>query len=489
MYFFHRVMGARFLHSVPGFDEHYFLWEGFSLSRGMVPYRDFQEFKPPVIFLVNALGLKLFGLQEMAYRNVFSILALCAFLTFAIALLSRRTSRLFVAGLVALMISHFYYSGFHDSGIDDAESIGLFFFMIGTSVLLVRTRFERTQQVMGGAILSLAPLTKEPLAFATVGAWLALLLLCHFESPRFHAGLRFALFTVAGVAGVAVVWLGYMLATHSLGWYQLQLQLSFAYTKSYAVQIGWFPKDPAKGVFDESWKRLRESYVNYDRLAPFVPLFVAPLFLWGRRFLVGCAALLAFAGGVYAVTIGHGFRLHYFILAMTGTFFAAAICAVALEDYARRFGNGLRGWLGASWTGLALLALWSQYAAEKDAKYTSPPPAVSAAELAFVQSHSSRADKIWTTGDPLLYVYSDRLAALREGNAIDELLEYLPGNTDEERLAGEREELAQSMPKLVIFGDDAQPSYRKQRTMRALVMPFLHDFGYTQVSDKFWVRP
>jgi len=487
---FHRVMSAKAIHAPPGFDEHYFLWEGFSVTRGMVPYRDFQEFKPPMIMLVNALGLRLFGLHAMAYRQIFSLLSIGAFLAFTIALLSRRTSRLLVGALVAFMISHYFFSGFHDSSINNSESVGLFFFTIGTSILLLRTRWVRTQQIVGAAVLALAPLSKEPLVFVTLAAWLCLLCLHDVESGRFSAK-RFAIFTVAGAAGVGGIWLAYMLATHSLGWYIVQLKLSIAYTKNYAYQLGWFPKDPPEGVFAESWKRLRESYVNYTRIGPFVPLFAAALALSGRRFLVGCLSLCAVAAGLYAVTIGHGFAPHYFVMAMTGTFFAAAIGAIALDGYARRSGGGLRWWIGLSWVAGAFLALWSQFSDErvKQTSYVSSEPVVSPAELGFVRSHSARGDRIWTLGDPLLYVYSDRLNALREGNAVDELIDYYPGATDEERLAPQREELVHSPPKLIIFGDDAQSASRKQRITRALVNPFIKEFRYTKVGEKFYVRP
>jgi hypothetical protein len=425
----------------------------------------------------------------MAYRQIFALLSVSAFVTVTVALLSRRTGRLLVAALVAFMMSHFFYSGFHDSSIDNAESVGLFFFMIGTGILLVETRWLRTQQVLGGAMLALVPLSKEPLVFVTVAAWLCLVCLRHFESRRAGAGRRFALFTAVGVAGVAGLWLVYMLATRSLGWYIVQLELSIHYTKNYAYQTGSFPKAPTGGVFAESWKRLRENYVNYLRIGPFVPLFVASLSLWGRRVVVGGLALIAFCAGLYGVTIGHAFFPHYYVMAMTGAFFAAAVGAIALDRYATRSGKGLRAWVGLSWVAAALLALWPQFSEEREKTYTSVDPSVSPSELDFVRKHSTREDRIWTLGDPLLYVYSDRLDALREGIAIDELIEYYPGTTDEQRLAFERDELAHSPPKLVIFGEDSVAASRKDRITRALAVPFLRDFGYKKVSDKFYIRP
>src|SRR5258708_32092388 len=136
---FHRVIGARFRFAPFGFDEHYFLHEGWSVSKGLVPYRDLQEFKPPVIFFVNALGIKLFGLDALGYRQIFSILSVCGFLSLTLALLSRGTNRLLVGGVVALMIDHFFDTVFHNSSnssINSAGTLALDFFMMVAGALL-----------------------------------------------------------------------------------------------------------------------------------------------------------------------------------------------------------------------------------------------------------------------------------------------------------------------------------------------------------------
>ena len=489
---FHRVLAAKFLFAPFGFDERYFLHEGWSVSKGLVPYRDLQEFKPPMIFFANALGIKLFGLDGMAYRHMFSLLSLCGFLALAIALLSRETNRVFVGALFALMIDHFFDRGFHDSSINNAETLGLDFFMMGCGVLLIRTRRERLQQIVGGALLALAPLSKEPLAFVALTAWLAILLLHHVESQRPDAARRFAVCTIAGVVGVLVVWVTYMLVTHSLRWYLVELRLSTTYTKNYARQLNWFPKNPAGGVMAEYWRRLRGPYVNAGHIGVFVPLLVAPLALWGRRrSIVGVAALAAGAAALYGVTIGNGFAPHYFIMAMTGTFFCAVIGAMALDVYARQAGVAMTRWNSATWVVIALLGTYPRFSDEwiKFSDYKPVPPPVSHSEIDFVRSHSAPGDRIWTLGDPLLYVYSDRLTAFREGIVIDELIPYYPGNTDEQRLSGQREELLHNRPKLIVMGDDPVSYQRKQRYIRALVSPLLRDAGYIKLNDKFYARP
>ena len=494
---FHHVLGVKYRFAQIAYDEHYFLFEGWALLKGQIPYRDFQEFKPPVIFFVNALGLQLFGLDGLGYRQLLAFLSLASFLALTLALLSRGVNRWLVVGVLMLMIDHFYDDGLHNTVINDAETLALDFFMLGVGVLSMRTKWERTQLVLGGVLLSLSPLSKEPMAFPVLAAWATLLLLRRIES-RAGAGessggaaaWRFAAFTIVGVGGVLAAWLVYMLATDSLDWYILQLKLSMAYTENYAHQLRWAPRPSKYGVFAESLWRLAKRYVNPVHLTVFVPFFVALVTRHNRRRAAGMGALATFAASLYAVSIGQGFASRYFIMAMAGTFFCVLLGAISLDEYAKRLRPSLGPWVGPAWFVIALLMTGSRSIHElgKYASYAVPPPPVLQSDIDFVRANTSPGDTIWTTDDPLLYVYSDRESAFRGGIVLDEIIEYYPGNTDAERLAVVREGLEAKRPKLVIFGNTMVGARRKVRYTDALVMPFLRDEGYVRLDDRFYAR-
>ena len=495
---FHHVLGVKYRFAQIAYDEHYFLNEGWSVLKGQIPYKDFQEFKPPVIFIVNALGLQLFGLEGLGYRKFLALLSLASFLALAVALLSRRVHRLLVVGMLMLMIEHFYDDGLHNSVINDAETASLDFFLLGFGVLLARTKWPRAQQVLGGALLALSPLSKEPMAFATVGAWLSLLLLERFDAGSWAAAWRFARLTIAGVAGVVATWLVYMLATDSLSWYVLQLKLNFAYTENYAYQMRWATPAPEGGRLAEMSRRLQQGYVNGAHLGVFIPFFVALLSLWRRRWLVGVGAVITFVAALYGVSIGDGYAARYFIMAMTGTFFCVTLGALALDESAKGWDSSARARrfpvrhaLGAVWLGVALFMTLPRLGAElsKYSSYAPPPSPVPQSDIDFVHQHTSPGDKIWTTDDPLLYVFSDRESAFRGGIVLDDIIEYYPGNTDQERLRVVREGLDENLPKLVVFGNTQVSARRKRRYTRALVMPFLRDHGYVRLNDRFYLRP
>ena len=503
---FHHVLGVKYRFAQIAYDEHFFLHEGWSVLKGQVPYKDFQEFKPPVIFYANALGLQLFGMEGLGYRKFLALLSLVSFLALAVALLSRRVHRLLVVAALMLMVNHFYDDALHNEVINDAETLALDFFMLGTGVLLTKTRWERTRWVLGGALLALSPLSKEPMAFAVVAAWLSLLLLARSESRDNATPLRFALYSVAGVAGVMATWLGYMLITQSLSWYILQLKLNFAYTENYAYQLRWASRTPKGGALAEAYRRLTRGYVNAAHLAVFAPFFAALATLPGRRRWVALGAVVTFVASLYAVSIGHGYAPRYFIMAMTGTFFGVALGAIALQDFVaqssaalgRRFtshGVVRPSWLmhgvGAAYLLAALLSTLPRFALERQkyASYSAPLPDVPQSEIDFVRSHTGPDDTIFTTNDPLLYMLSDRRSAFRGGIVLDEIIGYYPGDTDEERLAPIRQGLEEKRPKLVVLGNVTVSYRRKRRYMKALVMPFLTDGKYIRLSDKFYLRP
>ncbi len=489
---FHHVLGVKYRFAQIAYDEHWFVNEGWSVVKGQVPYRDFQEFKPPALIFVNALGIQLFGIENLGYRKLLALLSLAGFLALAVALLSRRIHRLLVIGSLMLAIHHFYDDGLHNGVINDPETFALDFFMLGAGALLIRTQWERTQLVLGGVLLALAPLSKEPMVFPVVSAWLSLLLLHRIESTRKGAVQRFALFTISGVFGVAAIWLVYMLITRSLSWYILELKLSIAYAQNYAYQLGWAAADPEGGPLAEALRRLAKLYLNPAHLGVFVPFFLALLTLPGQRRIVGIGALVTFAASLYSVTIGGGYSPHYFIMAMAGTYFCMVLGAVALDTFfSKHWGSAARQVLGASWLALALFLTGPRFAAEwkKYASYKTEPPPVDPADIAFVREHSSPEDTIFTLDDPLLYVYSDRASGFRGGIVLDEIIDYYPGDTDEERLSVIRDGLDEKRPKLIVFGNTMFGARRKQRYIEAVVMPFIRDGGYVPLNDRFYVRP
>ncbi len=485
----HLLFSRAFVFGPIGFDEQYFLYEGFAFGKGMIPYRDFQEFKPPLIFVLNMLALKIFGLEAMRFRYFFQLLSLAAFLVVAVALLRRSVPRLVILGATALMLNTFLDPRFLQGGtLDTAEAAGLWFFLLGVGVLLaetrgpIRPRRQRWRQRIGGALLALAPLAKEPFCFPTLLAWATLALLTEGESDEPGAGRRFMKNTVLAAATVAAIWLLYMLITRSFVPYLVNLHETILYSADHDIMYGLFPKLGFWGTWAENCRRLQASYVNPAFLAPLLPYFLAAVLLWRHRPGRMAAGVVAtFAGALYGVTIGHGFFGHYFIVAMTGSFFAVVLGCLAIGERSPELSTSWRRWLGATLALMALYALQPRLAQEQDqwaARSPAPGP-VSARLIRLVDAKTGPLDRIWCVGMPAIYVFADRRAGSRIPYVHDSLLHMYPGATAAEKLATYRVELDLTMPKLVVLGEGRGG---REQHMDLLVMPFLHDHGYRLIG-------
>jgi hypothetical protein len=104
----------------------------------------------------------------------------------------------------------------------------------------------------------------------------------------------------------------------------------------------------------------------------------------------------------------------------------------------------------------------------------------------FIRKNSTPEDKIFTTGPPSLYVYTDRVGAVRESSIIDELIPAMPGNSDVEKLRPLYDELVDHRPKIVFL--DPEHGHRKYRHLAAAIMPFLTEYKYTKVNDTLYLR-
>jgi hypothetical protein len=130
----------------------------------------------------------------------------------------------------------------------------------------------------------------------------------------------------------------------------------------------------------------------------------------------------------------------------------------------------------------------SDFAKQRATQYHRQPwPEPVPGLLAFIRQNTTPADRIFTTGPPLLYPKADRISAVRESNIIDEILGSYEGNTDEEKLRPIRQQLERNLPKVVVL--DPEHVWRKGRTYRVLMMPFLAEHNYQKIRENLYLRP
>jgi hypothetical protein len=477
------ILARRLVLARIGFDESYFLWTGWSLNHGLVPYRDFIEYKPVMIFVLNALGLRLFGLDYHHYRYAFAILSGSSFLFLSLALIRRGADALLTFCVVVAMASALSAPGLHDLTINDTETVGISFLVLGLAFLLWGGRHVDLANTLGGAFLALAVMSKEPYGFISLTTWAAL----GFFN-RTDSGLpwrRYAVRTCAGAAIVALGILGFLLVTGALPYYVTAMRDYFAYT----ARIGCPKPTTLFDLATVAWRQMTRTLVTPAILGGLLPFLIA--FAIGSRARWGAriAVVLVVLAGVHAVSLGGCYWRHYFIMGLSGFLLWGALGAVALGRSLSRAPS----WL--AYATRAVVVVWlvvqvgprfrtdfeTSYSAAR-VDFMGTPPAV----INFINQNTAPTDYVFSDGMPGIFLLTNRLRPTRESGFLDEFIDSYPGRNDVEKLSAVRAQLVLRKPK-VIYLDRGEAS-RKRRTRAALIMPFIKEFGYEPVMENVYFR-
>jgi hypothetical protein len=475
-----------------GYDEQFFMWGGWSILKGLAPYRDFLEFKPPMTFLTHALALKLYGYEEERFRYFFLWLSLSSIAAFIGALVKRGCDVALCASLGLAMA--YLFTEYHEKFLADTESIGLSFYLLGVAALIIKTRYRKTAEVFGGIFLTCASLSKEPFIPCVATTWVASYFLVYGKLSRGHVG-HYIKYTALGIGAVIGVLCLYMVPTGAMSAYISTVR---GYTRmfrdpqnGYCVLIHQFK--PTGRMWDDlplQWERIRKDFLNLATLGFVAPLFLASLVFLPRRSLaLFFTASIAFACALYGLTASHCYFPHYYLMAESGLFFFLGAGIDAIGP-ALAFAGGSSGlWMRAVVLLTVGIQLWPTVEADLPPEVTrtwapsEPAPGL----FDFIRTHTSPQDKIFTTGPPGLYVYADRLSAVRESSIIDELIPSMEGDTDAEKLRPLYEELVRNQPKVIFL--DPERANRKVRHLAGAISPFLSEYNYTKVNENLYVKP
>ncbi len=479
------VLAQRQLYEGLGFDESYFLFEGWAVNHHLVPYRDFTEFKPPLVFWLNGLAQRLFGVSNGHYRWMFVLMLVLSTALLLVSLCQRGVMRP-VAFLAAAAIGYAVLAPhLHDAGLDDSETIGIELFIFGLAALLWRGRGLHVATGLGGALLGMTVLSKEPYAPVVLATWVTFGFVA--RDDRVLDWRRYARLTTLGVAAVAVPVVLYLLFTGAIPFYVRQTHIYFAYAK----QIGCEHPRSLSALFAQAWPRLAEKILIRDMFESSVPLMAAFAILPGWGFAARIGLVLAVLGGWYAVTVGGCYFPHYFVMGLSGLFVWLVLGAVILSRHLDGAPPDVRRWAGwalvagavvqmAPIVGVTARSLRLPHPRELS---TSVPPSV----LSYVKQKTKPGDYVLTDGGPEFYVLTGRRPPSRQVTFLDELIDMTAGNTDEERLSSVRKDLQAHPPKVVYLSPDF--ASRKVRTRHALLEPFLAAQNYTQVPAGVYVHP
>ncbi len=488
------TLNKRYFFAPIGYDEDFFTWGGWSIRKGLAPYRDFIEFKPPLLFITHALAQALFGFKNGGYRIFFAVFPLICLWALQISLSLRGIGRYLALTTVLSFLVLFLNPLWHDTALSDSESIGVYYYTIGLALLLWEGRHVRATTILGGFFMACCPMSKEPFAPMVVASWLALFWVRGGATRSLHDRMLYLRHSLFGVGALVLLLCLYMVPTGAMKAY-IAMVRSYNVTyrdpaRSYCVLLGvTHPTGSKLGDLAAGWERVRGSLVNEIALG-YLSVLVVPGAVFALRRSMALFLMMIFVAiaAIWAPMAANCPWTHYNTMTMAGVLFVMVVGVDSMKGLLRAADPLVRG---AAVTGALLMVVihsQAEFSREWSTHYKRPPwgepiPGV----LAFVQQHTSPTDRIFTTGPPGLYVHANRLSATRESNFVDEILGSYEGKTDEERLQPIRTELMKNRPKVVVL--DPENAYRKGRHYRALIMPFLADLHYQKINENLYLLP
>jgi len=485
---------SRFLAPISS-DEGYFIFYGWLIKGGHVPYRDFIEPKPPVIFFANALGLFFFGLKGFLFRIVPTVIAVISIAFLLAAMIKRQVATWLAVLLTAQVALWLLGDQFHDSGLNDSETYGFAFTLLGFSIgamgsSLQARRSRIATSLLSGICFGLAVLSKELFVLSVIPAWL--LSARRIDEPW---DWRQHLISAGGGIGVGLSFLAYLVARSALPSYLDTIKFSRIFAANYCFDIGRFPKVSGFELLRHSWSMLHDQLYSLSHLGFILALWAAlPLLVFQKiairttafKILIAASAVLL---GIVAISVGYCFWRHYYLMGTMGLLLLSLLGAEALSKFLR----GRNAWL-ALVAYVVLLALFAFVAKTPIQKLLAekhlPAPVVPVDPVAVeaINQHSKPGDYILDTDSALLYVMTNRKSPLPIVGFTDE---FLAAGTEARlpsmQIAHLRAKLEQHLPKVCYFSSPYRP--RQETYHRLLFDPFLQDHHYVRINDSLWYLP
>ena len=473
------------------FDEEIFLWCGQNILNHEIPYKDFFEIKPPVIFFMNALAISLFGLKNYAFKWLgYLLVGLTTTLLFGV-MRTLKISKIYAFVISLGFIYWFFNPLYHEGTINNTETYGLLFAVIAFACIHWRTKTNVARNLMkfgGGVALALAILSKEPFIFVAVPM---VVINYSFESRDASQVKIASLLSIAlGAGSVFLLLLGYLWTHAAVMAYLVTIKKTFIYSQTYAGSNGFFSGASWLATVKYVSAKLYHGYGDQMRFWPFVPFYLAFGYhwRWSRFTLLNILGLLA---AMYAVTLGYCFFMHYYIIGMFPFIAIAVYGAVAITAIRRTVFmviNGLvvllSGWLCYQ----MLVVAWHQL---RPANFSVVYDEVS------VPNQLQTAIKQYTKPDDYIllvtvhayyYVLLARHHAWQFAIPLDGLLPVYDGATQIDKMHSLALEVATKLPKLIYIADSWLFTQQQQH-LNQVVRPLIKRYHYQQVNPGIFVLP
>jgi hypothetical protein len=473
------VFSLKFISSDFGVDERIFIWTGYNILHGEIPYRDFLILKPIMIFFTNTLGLLIFGVGNC---KIFPLLIVIT----SIISLYLSLKKLGVKDILSFLLTLHYvfiifYSGFHIT-LNDTETYGLSFVIIGLSLLFWNYQNEKVKKYdltkfFAGMFFVFSIMSKEPFIFAVFSILIPAFLFAKSRRQKYYL-THFTFLFIGGVITVTSISL-YLHFNHALIDY-INLEKSlFVYAKTYSSQ----PDTLSYALF-----KLNQDYYNPKILSMLIPFFL----LFFLKYKINYFSTLAIVGvifGAYGISIGHNYWNHNNLIGTASLLVPAIFGALYLSQTYQEFFH-IRKFITIIifiiFYTYPLYLITSGVVNDIKTKYIKPNIYPDKKITNLINRYSSKGDYILLKDDPFPYVLWDRKHSLKRSVMIDRLIVLYEGNTEEEKLTNIKIQIESKLPK-IIYIPPSVISSQQTKHLDYIVNPLIREHKYTQIYPDLFV--
>ena len=473
------------------FDEEVFLWCGQNILNHEIPYKDFFEIKPPVIFFINALGISLFGLKHYAFKWLGYILVGLATTLLFWSMRTLKMRKIYAFSIGLSLIYLLFNPAHHEGTINDSETYGLLFTIIAFACIHWRTRTNAARNLMkfgGGVALALAILSKEPFVLIVLPM---VVINYAFESPTAGAAKKAHLVSILlGAGSVCLLLVGYLWAHAALAAYLAEIKKTLIYSQTYASSYGIWQSKSWFATIKYVSAKLYHGYFEQMRFWALIPFYVAFGYTWRWSWftLLNISGLLA---GMYSVTIGYCFFVHYYTIGIFPFIAIAVYGAVAITTIRRQaflilnfLAVLLAGWLCCQ----MLVTAWRQ-ASAADFKMIHNDFMMPSALQTAIDQYTKPDDYILLlSSHAYYYALLNRRHAFKFAIPLDGMIPIYDGVTNADKMRLLTLDVVAKLPK-VIYIENSWLFAKQQQHLSQIVVPLIQQYHYQQINAGVFVLP
>lgn len=489
------ILSKRYIFSGLGYDEHGYVSMGNFFLNGMVPYRDFFELKPILIILMNALGLKLFGLESCAFKYIEFVFLFATVLIFYLTLVWNKVSKMFSFLIVYYSAFLLLYSKFHYISLNDSETYGFIFsilFFCSISYKNIKEKKFYISCFLGGIFMALAFLSKEPFILSLI----PISFLVFFDENSLKINSYRFTSIILGFISIMIVFLSYLLINNAFDGYIEKLDYSIAYSKQYGVI---FKHNLVNRTFVETLLfNIKKLFAGYENLSVFLPLL--GLYLYSIFSIKNSSKLaiyiLSIFAGLYSISLGHLFFEKYFILGLFPIILFSLDGAKNISLYSSKNSKNHNLYLFIV-TFTILSITYKTTACLLNETTTTYIPAnlidfqtetFKKRALPLVKRFTSKDDKVFFIGWMSMYACANRKPATKYYYVSDRALEINSKLlSSKERLEKLVEDLEHNLPK-IIYVDEKWNKGEAINTYKNYIIPFIKKNNYLNCSNGLYLK-